>query len=210
MHLFLILFLLFISHGFTSSIAICVLLSHLNSGTGSPSRSSCGSTGSMSMQSTPTTSMEVLAGESAAGSVPMRQRSSKSASNVSSTSVKKKSNLQRSSSDRLSAKEVSGSPQAPAEGAKEVKQSHGIFRRKDKDKTKEKQKKMNRKSHHEDYRKSLSPGDMSSKASGRKSGFGGLLRRSESGRPVSSAQLSLPKPDNSFSNGAPSEGSEAE
>lgn len=106
------------------------------------------------------------------------------------------SGLKRNSSDRSKSKDSLALLDTPTTSGSESKHSGGFFRRKDKDKNKL-QKKMNRKSHYDEQRKSMSPGDSGVKA---KKGFG-LLRRSESGRPVSMAagpmlstsQLDVPK-----------------
>nr|XP_039271610.1 rho-associated protein kinase 2-like isoform X1 [Styela clava] len=90
------------------------------------------------------------------------------------------SGLKRSSSDRSKTKDSSGLLDTPTTSSGGESKG-GLFRRKDKDKNKL-QKKLNRKSHYEE-RKSMSPSESGTKS---KKGFG-ILRRSESGRPMSVA-----------------------
>lgn len=95
--------------------------------------------------------------------------------------------VKRSSSDRF--KKQQFIPET-SPGNPDTKHHHsGIFRKKDKDKDKNKlQKKLYRKSHHDEYRKSMSPvEEMKPRRS-----FGGILKRSESGRPVSASTSLVP------------------
>ena len=97
-------------------------------------------------------------------------------------------NVTRSASDRSKKPYMIFTEASPTAQA-ETKHHSGLFRRKDKDKEKNKlQKKLYRKSHHDEQRKSMSPAD---DGKSRKS-FGGILKRSESGRPVGSTSSLVP------------------